>query len=58
MMKRSICICLLLSIAISATTFAQSVTKTQLGAHIKVNTTSIDIQFYAPSIVRIIKTPG
>ncbi|HZK47167.1 MAG TPA: hypothetical protein VFC64_04425, partial [Atopostipes sp.] len=37
--------------------FAQSHNKTKLGVTANVNSMDIEIQFYGPSIVRVIKSP-
>ncbi|MFD1256086.1 TIM-barrel domain-containing protein [Mucilaginibacter terrae] len=57
-MKKSIYLWMLLSIVLSLPAIAQPIKKTQFGARVKVNTTWIHIQFYSPSIVRILKYPG
>ncbi|WP_345949636.1 TIM-barrel domain-containing protein [Mucilaginibacter sp. PAMB04274] len=55
-MKRNIYLMLLGVLAFS-NSFGQTVEKTRLGARVKVNNTWVEIQFYTPSIVRIIKSP-
>ena len=37
--------------------FAQSYTKTDYGASAQINSMDIEVQFYGPSIVRVVKTP-
>lgn len=44
---------MLLSVAV----FAQSYQKTELGVKAQINSMDIAIQFYGPSIVRIVKSP-
>lgn len=43
---------------ISAGCLAQSYQNTELGIKTSINSTDIEIQFYSPSIVRIVKFPG
>jgi alpha-D-xyloside xylohydrolase len=56
MIKKSIYVWALLSAVAFGSSFAQTVEKTRLGARVKVNTTWVEIQFYTPSIVRVIKS--
>ena len=55
-MKKINLILLMLS-ALAITGYAQSYTKTDLGIKAKINSTEVEIQFYSPSIVRILKSP-
>ncbi len=48
---------LLLIIIISINIHAQSYQKTNLGIKAKISSTDVEIQFYSPSIVRILKSP-
>ncbi len=48
---------LLLLLALASTGYAQSYTKTDLGIKAKINSTDVEIQFYEPSIVRVLKSP-
>ena len=49
-------ICFLILLAICLTGVAQSYEKTNTGIKTNVNTISIEIQYYSPSIVRILKS--
>jgi alpha-D-xyloside xylohydrolase len=55
-MKKINSILLMLSV-LAITGYAQSYTKTDLGIKAKINSTEVEIQFYSPSIVRILKSP-
>ena len=48
---------LFLVVAMSAGSLAQSYQKTDLGIKTEINAIRIEIQFYSPSIVRVLKTP-
>lgn len=54
-MKR---ICLMLVLISSVSTFAQSFRKTNLGVKTAAGGQDVEVQFYTPSMVRIIKTPN
>jgi alpha-D-xyloside xylohydrolase len=58
MIKRSICLLLLAAFCISNNIHAQAWQKTNLGIKTEVSSTAIEVQFYSPSIVRIIKSPA
>lgn len=49
---------LLTAFSISNTINAQSWQKTDLGIKAMINSTAIDIQYYTPSTVRVLKSPG
>src|SRR6188474_1729986 len=53
--KRIVCFLVLL---ISLQSWSQTYQKTQYGIKTKVKTTEIELQFYSPQIVRIIKLPS
>jgi len=55
--KRSIYALVFLITSISTRSEAQTVQKTASGAKVRVNSTWIEVQFYAPSIARIFKWP-
>ena len=47
-----------LLLALATGTQAQSYQKTDLGVKTKINSTDVEIQFYGPSIVRVLKSPA
>ena len=55
MKKNNLMLSLLLVLAIGIQ--AQSYQKTDLGLKTKINSTDVEIQFYGPSIVRVLKSP-
>jgi alpha-D-xyloside xylohydrolase len=58
MIKWSICLLLLATFCISNNVDAQAWQKTNQGIKTEVNSTALEVQFYSPSIVRIIKSPA
>ena len=58
MTKWSKCSLLLAAFCISIGSFAQTWQKTDLGIKTEISSTAIEIQFYSPSIVRIVKSPA
>ena len=54
---KTLYLCLALSIACFASGIAQSYQKTDFGLKTVVNSVSVEIQFYNPSIVRVLKSP-
>ena len=54
---RKIVVMLCLLMLISATGFAQTYKETEQGVSAQVNSMDIEIQFYGPSIVRVVKSP-
>ena len=48
---------LILVFVISASSKAQSYQKTDLGIKTKINSTEVEVQFYSPSVVRVVKHP-
>ncbi|MBK5269590.1 MAG: DUF4968 domain-containing protein, partial [Bacteroidia bacterium] len=56
-MKKRILIIILFTVVLLIDSKAQSYQKTDLGVRITTDSLSIDIQFYSPSIVRIVKSP-
>jgi alpha-D-xyloside xylohydrolase len=54
---KPICILLFLTLVISIGSKAQSYQKTGLGIKAKINSIDVEIQFYGPSTVRILKSP-
>src|ERR1044071_2756334 len=57
MIKWSIFFLLLTALAISNSSNAQSCQKTDLGIKAVINSTAIEIQYYGPSTVRVLKSP-
>lgn len=57
-MKRDYLIIVLLACFLANVAHSQSYTKTELGAKTAVNSVGIEIQFYGPSTVRIVKSPA
>lgn len=57
MKKKSICGVLLLLLLSANTVYAQSFLKTNLGVKAKIQSMDMEVQFYTPSIVRILKAP-
>jgi alpha-D-xyloside xylohydrolase len=55
MKKLNLMLSLLLVLSIG--TQAQSYQKTNLGIKTKINSTDVEIQFYGPSTVRVLKSP-
>ena len=55
MKKKNLILLLLLVLAISIQ--AQSFQKTSLGVKVKINSNDVEVQFYSPSIVRVLKSP-
>jgi alpha-D-xyloside xylohydrolase len=55
MKKRGYAICMLMLLSVAV--FAQSYQKTELGVKAQINSIDIAIQFYGPSIVRVVKSP-
>src|SRR6185295_19427361 len=49
---------LLAAFCISISSHAQNLQKTDLGIKTVINSTAVEIQFYAPSTVRIVKSPS
>ncbi|HKI46754.1 MAG TPA: TIM-barrel domain-containing protein [Balneolales bacterium] len=47
----------LLSVSVTAVSFAQTYQKTERGVKVRVNKVNIDVQFYTSNIVRILKSP-
>ena len=45
-------------LVLSIGTYAQSYTKTVLGVKTQINSTDVEIQFYGPSTVRVLKSPA
>jgi alpha-D-xyloside xylohydrolase len=54
---KKIAFTLIFVLASSLCAFAQTFEKTPVGIRARVDAVSIDVQFYSPSIVRIVKTP-
>jgi alpha-D-xyloside xylohydrolase len=57
MIKRT-CSLLLVLLFIGISSYAQSYQKTDLGIKTLINSTAIEIQFYSPTTVRIVKSPA
>jgi alpha-D-xyloside xylohydrolase len=58
MVKWSNCSFLLVSLCISISSLAQTWQKTDLGIKAVMNSVAVEIQFYSPSAVRILKSPA
>src|SRR5699024_1326487 len=55
---RKVCILLTLMVFYVLTGEAQTYQKTSLGLKATVHSVDVDIQFFSPSIIRIVKTPA
>jgi alpha-D-xyloside xylohydrolase len=58
MIKWSTCSLLFVAFCISVCSHAQAWQKTALGIKTEINSTALEVQFFSPSIVRIIKSPA